>query len=183
MLKWCLWFFLFNKCKNEIVLSGDVVHKFKGDCFTLGSHFYETYNITPFYVMLCLAHMYYVMHKQENLTRMAIHLGLHDHPMVKGRSRKVFEQVKSLIEEEAFHTLKAIAFAVNKFFLSKHLLNGDGQGPVEVLKGDKLCQVMDKFLALFSPNVHNLVTSFKRRLRNRRYVSNIFILKVNSGYC
>jgi len=73
----------------------------------------------------------------------------------------VFEQVKSLVEEEVFCTLGAIASAIasaialvaSKTFISKNLLNKDGQGLVEILKGDKLCQVMEKFLALFSPNV------------------------------
>jgi hypothetical protein len=54
---------------------------------------------------------------------------------------------------------------------------------VEVFKADKLHQVMDKFIRLSSPNVWNLVASFKYRLGNKRYVSSIFILKTNSGYC
>ncbi len=62
--------------------------------------------------------------------------------MAEGRSRKMFEQVKSLVEDEASHTPRAttsaIALATSKTFLSEHLLNKDGQGPVEVLKGDKL---------------------------------------------
>ncbi len=42
---------------------------------------------------------------------------------------------------------------------------------------------MDKFLALSSPNVWNLVISFKHRPKNRRYIYNILVLKVNNGYC
>ncbi len=80
--------------------------------------------------------------------------------MAEGHSIEVFEQVKSLVEEEAFCTLgaimSAISLVVGKTFISKNLLNEDGQGLVEILKGDKLCQVMEKFLALFSPNVWNL---------------------------
>jgi hypothetical protein len=82
---------------------------------------------------------------------------MHDHPMVEGRLREMFEQVKSLIKEEASHTsgviVLAIALVISKTFLLEHLLNKDGQGLVEVLKGDNLRQVMDKFIALFSPNV------------------------------
>jgi hypothetical protein len=69
----------------------------------------------------------------------------------------VFEQVKSLVEEEASCTLRAttsaIVLAASIIFLLEHLLNEDGQGLVEVFKGDKLHQVMDKFLALSFPNV------------------------------
>ncbi len=53
---------------------------------------------------------------------------------------------------------------------------------MEVHKGDKLRQMMDKFIALSSPNVWNLIASFTHRPRNRGYVSSIFALKVNNGY-
>jgi hypothetical protein len=38
------------------------------------------------------------------VTRVAIHLGEHDHLVAKGCSRKVLDQVKSLVEEEVSHT-------------------------------------------------------------------------------
>jgi len=50
-------------------------------------------------------------------------------------------------------TTLAIVLVASKTFLSEHLLNKDGEGQVEVLKGDKLHQVMDKFIVLSSPNV------------------------------
>jgi len=64
--------------------------------------------IIMFFLVLINANMYYVMHKQENLTRVVIYLGTHDHPMVEGRSRKKFNQVKSLVEEEVFCTLGGV---------------------------------------------------------------------------
>ncbi len=77
-----------------------------------------------------------------HLIQATIHLGMHDHLVTKGCSRGVFEQVKFLVENKAFCTLGAtmlaIVLATSKIFLSKHLLNKDGQGPMEVLKGDKL---------------------------------------------
>ncbi len=138
--------------------------------------------------MLISANMYYVMHKQENLTRVAIYLGTHDHPMVEGRSRKKFNQVKSLVAEEVSCTLGGgycvnHCVVVSKTFLSEHLLNEDGEGPMEVLKGNELCQVMDKFITLSSPNIWNLIASFKHQLGNKRYISSIFALKVNNDYC
>jgi hypothetical protein len=55
--------------------------------------------------------MYYIVHKQDNLTQTSIHLSMHDHPVanLEGRSREMFKQVKSLFEKEAFHTPRAIA--------------------------------------------------------------------------
>ncbi len=111
---------------------------------------------------------------------------MHDHLMLDGCSRrKVFEQVKSLVEE-AFHTprvtVSSIALATSKTFFSKHLLNEDGQGPMEVFKGDKLHQMTNKFFVVSSPDVWNLIVSFKHQLGNKRYVSNILVLKANNGY-
>jgi hypothetical protein len=48
--------------------------------------------------------MYYVVHKQENLTQASIHLSIHDHPMAKGHSREAFNQVKSFVEEKGCGT-------------------------------------------------------------------------------
>jgi hypothetical protein len=64
------------------------------------------------------------------LIRTTIHLGLHDHSVVEGRSKEVFKQVKSLVKEEASRTPRAIVLAIrlvtNKTFLLEHLLNEDG---------------------------------------------------------
>jgi hypothetical protein len=106
--------------------------------------------------------------------------------VAKGRSKEAFDHVNSLVKEEVFHTPRAtmstIVLAVSKTFIFE-LLNEDGEGIVEVIIGDKLRQVMDKFIVLFSPNIHNLVASFKHQPRNKRYIFNIFFLKANNGYC
>jgi hypothetical protein len=44
-------------------------------------------------------------------------------------------------------------------------------------------QMMEKFLALFSPNVQNLNASFKHWQGNKGYASSILALKANNGYC
>ncbi len=64
--------------------------------------------------------------------------------------------------------------------LVKHLFNDDGEGLVEFLKGDKLHQVMDKFMTLCSPNIRNLVALFKHHLDNKEYIDNILALKFKS---
>jgi hypothetical protein len=106
-----------------------------------------------------------------------IHLGKHDHPMVEGHYRENFKQIKSLVEHKVSWTPRAttstIALVVNNLFFSKHLLNEDGEGLVEVLKGNKLHQMMDMFIALFLPNVWNFLAPFKHRPRNRWYIFSI----------
>jgi hypothetical protein len=37
---------------------------------------------------------------------------MHDHPMVEGHSKEVFDQVKSLVMEEVSHTPGAIASTI-----------------------------------------------------------------------
>jgi len=94
--------------------------------------------------------------------------------MTNSYFREVVEQVKSLVKEEVFctpwATQLAIALVVSRSFFFEHLLNKDGEGLVEVLKGKKLQQMMDKFITLFSPNVQNLVASFKHRSWNKGYI-------------
>ncbi len=129
----------------------------KGNFFALSPPFCKICNNAPLCENLCVACMYYVMHKQENLTQIMIHLGMHDHPMAEGHSKEKFEQVKSLVEHKVFcaprATTSAIALVANNYFFSKHLLNEDGEGLIEVLKGNKLHQMMDMFIVLFLPNV------------------------------
>jgi hypothetical protein len=55
----------------------------------------------------------------------------------------------------------------SKTFMSQHLLNRDGEGLVELIKRNKLWQMMDMFTTLCSPNVKNLVASFKHLLNNK----------------
>ncbi len=99
------------------------------------------------------------------MIRVVIHLGVHDHLVAEGRSQKIVVQVKSPIKEKMFHTPwatpLAIVLAASNFFLSEHLLKENGEGPMEVLKCNKLHQMVDKFIALSSPNIWNLVISFK----------------------
>jgi hypothetical protein len=86
-----------------------------------------------------------------------IHLGTHDHLVVKGRCKEVINQVKALVHEKVSCTLSitssTIALAKSKLNLSQHLLNKDGEGFAKPLKREKLHQVMDKFSTQCSINV------------------------------
>jgi hypothetical protein len=42
--------------------------------------------------------MYYVIHKLQSLSRAAIHLGTHEHHVVKGMCRESLEKIKVLVE-------------------------------------------------------------------------------------
>lgn len=102
-----------------------------------------------------------------------IHLRAHDHLIVKGTCKEVINQVKALVHEKVSWTLlitsSTIALTTSKMNLSQHLFNKDGKGSTKPLKGEKLHQMMDKFSTQCSPNVWNLVASFKHHLSNRGY--------------
>ncbi len=72
-------FFLLNKCRNKTTWIGNMVHDLQGGCFALDPPFCKICNNALFCVNICVARMYYVMHKQENFTQVAIHLSIHDH--------------------------------------------------------------------------------------------------------
>jgi hypothetical protein len=49
----------------------------------------------------------------------------------------------------------------SKTFLADHLFNENGERLVDILQGGKFHKVMDKFKPLCSPNIQNLIASFK----------------------
>jgi hypothetical protein len=96
--------------------------------------------------------------------------------VAKGRCKDV-DQIKAFVEEELFRTLLP-TMLINCIGLSfKHLFNKDGEGPMELLNGDKLHEMMDKIITLCSHNVRNLVASFKHWLGNIGYIYNILSFK------
>jgi hypothetical protein len=75
----------------------------------------------------------------------------------------------------------AISLSANKTFLATHLFNDNGNGPMELVKGEQLKHIQDKFFELTLPNVHNLVAFFKHH-SGRGYIDNILDLKSKSHY-
>ncbi len=79
-------------------------------------------------------------------------------------------------------TTLAIALTTNKTFLSRHLFNKDGEGLVELLKGEKLYQTLLKFTPLWSPSIYNLIASLKHHFGNSSSIDYIFKLKALYSY-
>jgi hypothetical protein len=79
-------------------------------------------------------------------------------------------------------TTLAIALFTNEKYLSHHLFNEDGEGPMEFLKGGKLDQTLLKFIPLCFPNICNLIASVKHCLGNSGSIDYILKLKALSGY-
>jgi hypothetical protein len=85
--------------------------------------------------------MYYVVHSLSDLSRITIHLGMHVHPIYKGKYRESFKEVKSMVAKEVLCapnvTSSTIALVASKTLLFHHLFNEDGEYFVELLKGEK----------------------------------------------
>jgi hypothetical protein len=63
-----------------------------------------------------------------------------------------------------------------------HLLYEDGNDPMELLRSDKLNEMMDKFIEFCSLNIRNLVSSLKHCPTSQDYLSNIMSFKYKIGY-
>jgi hypothetical protein len=119
------------------------------------------------------------------MSKITIHLGVHNHPVMDGKCWESIEETKRLNIEELDCTLDAkifvISFNVSKTFLAKYLFDDSNNGIVELLKGEQLKHIENKFYELSSPNVCNLVAFFKRHSRGG-YIGNILELKSKSCY-
>jgi len=79
-------------------------------------------------------------------------------------------------------TTLAITLSTSKMFFYRHLFNEDGEGPVEVLKGEKLDQTLLKFAPLCFDGICYLIASLKHHLGDLGSIDYIHKLKVLSGY-
>jgi hypothetical protein len=63
--------------------------------------------------------------------------------------KDVLEEIKVLVEGQVSHTPKGkistIILNASKAFLAHHLFNEDGEGLMEILQGEKLDKVINKF--------------------------------------
>ncbi len=129
--------------------------------------------------------MYYVIQKLQSLWRIVIHLNTHEHLVAQGMCRESLEEIKVLVEGQVSRTLDANFFAIalneSKAFLAHHLFNENGEGPIEILQGEKLDKMTNKFQPLCFPNIWNLIASFKHNVSTRDPMDNIF-LKSKSPY-
>jgi hypothetical protein len=81
------------------------------------------------------------------------------------------------------HERKIFTIALNviKSFLAHHLFNEDGEGLVEILQGEKLDKVINKFQPLCSPKIQNLIASFKHNANSKDPMDNI-LFKLKNPY-
>ncbi len=121
-----------------------------------------------------------------NFSKATIHLLTHAYPSSNGKCRESFKEMKNMVVKEVLCTpyamSSAISLVANKTFLSHHLFNEDGQGIVELLKGDKLNETLLKFTPLCSPIICNLISMVKHHPRKMGSIDSILTLKALNPY-
>ena len=102
----------------------------------------------PSCLNICDAQIYYCYSENPKITRTAIHLGKHSHPVAKGTYRDFAKEISELITEQFAKnptaTSSTIALSVSKDFLTNHLFH-HGEGEKQILKGEEMEEVMDRF--------------------------------------
>jgi len=119
------------------------------------------------------------------MLRIAIHLGVHNHHVTDGKCWELVEEPRRLITKEVDHTFDtkifSISLNVSKTFLASYLFDDYSNGIMELLKGEQLEHIQDKFCELSFPNVRNLVASFKHHSRGGS-IDNILQLESKGQY-
>ncbi len=125
------------------------------------------------------------MHRLQSISRVAIHLGVHKHPIADGMCKESMDETRSLIEEKVDYTpnvkIFVISLSVNKTFLARHLFDDCSDGTIELFNGEQLEHIKDKFCELNSLNICNLVASFKHCLGGG-YIDSILEVKSKNRY-
>ena len=118
------------------------------------------------------------------MSRACIHIGTHKHPVAKGDCRDAMDQIREEIKTQVAKTpsakASAIRIAVGKELLMKGLINEDEDG--KVLSELELNYILEKWAALSSSIVENLIYDAKVSLGGGGYVDSILKLKKGSMY-
>ena len=131
----------------------------------------------PTCVGACKARIYFACSDNPKMTRAAIHLGDHGHPVARGMYRNSTEVICGLIAEKVAKTPTAtnstITLSASKDFLGHYLFH-NGEGEKKMLKVEEMVEVMDRFQYLSSPSICNVI-SFFRSNNHRGIIDNIII--------
>jgi hypothetical protein len=145
---------------------------------------YHLCKATPVCFKLCLCKMFYIVSKDPNMSRAAMHFGAHGHPMADGECREVVDIIRQQIITQVARTpnakSSAIGMAVGKELLLKGLLDEDGNG--RKLTESELVEVFEKWSKLGSNSVRNLIVEARRFCRQGGYIDNILKFKRSSTY-
>ena len=117
----------------------------------------------PTSLAACKARIYFAYSDNPEMTRAAIHLGDHGHPVARGMYRDSAEVICGLIAEQVGKTPTATNYAItlsaSKDFLGQYLFH-NGEGEKKMLKAEEMEEVMDCFQYLSSSSIRNVISLF-----------------------
>jgi hypothetical protein len=98
------------------------------------------------------------------MTRVCLHLGVHEHPVKVGEDQEIKERTRKLIEEQVERTPKAtnsaIVIEASKELVGELLINPD-RAPVRKYDLEEPVPVLEKCKYMSSPSIKNDVTAFR----------------------
>ena len=119
--------------------------------------------VTPICLEVYPCKLFYAVSKDPTMSRACIHMDTHFHPVAKGDCRaamdQIWEEVKIQVVKTPSAKAGAIGIAVGKWLLMKGLINEDGDG--KLLSENELSSVLEKWSALISSTVENLIYDAK----------------------
>ncbi len=96
----------------------------------------------PFCVVDYNGRKYFVLHRFQFMSRVAIHFDVHNHLVMDGKCWESIEKIRRLNVKQLDRTPNAkifvISFSVSKTFLASYLFNDYSDGIMEFLKGEQL---------------------------------------------
>ena len=132
----------------------------------------------------CTARIYFAYSDNPEMTRAAIHLRHHGHPVARGMYRDSTEVICGLIAEQVAKTPtttnSAITLSASKDFLGHYLFH-NGEGEKKMLKPEEIQEVMDRFQYLSSPSIRNVISSFRSN-NHGGIIDNIMTMKRESKF-
>jgi hypothetical protein len=138
-------------------------------------------------IVLCHARIIYIHSTSVGMSRVCIHIGVHDHHVANGTCHESLDMTYQCVANEVLKTPttknSAIVMAASKQFLADYLLKSPANVEGHHLVGSSLEVIMDKFSTLASPNYRNFVSGSKRFLRSEmRTMDSIMTLKDHSAF-
>ena len=138
----------------------------------------------PMCCSTCKPRIYFVYNDNLEMTRAAINLGDHGHPVARGMYRDSTEVICRLIAEQVAKTPTATNSAITLFaskdFLGNYLFH-NGEGEKKMLKAEEMKEVMDRFQYLSSPSIRNVISSFRSN-NHGGIIDNIMTMKRESKF-
>ena len=118
------------------------------------------------------------------MSRACVHFGTHDHPRAIGNCREAMDIICKKIRDQVAKTphakASAISLAIKRELLMKGLVDEKWDG--KKLNEDDFAQVLEKWLALSTPSINNMIMDARVLCRQGGYIDNILKLKQASTY-